>query len=289
MVTHLKNFQATGQANGANKSLSARVESDDPFRYGYRTVPETLRDGKIRYHYLPLTQADFLDPQEGDHLTQSDPHLKFVISLVNRFEKYYLHLGSVGVFSDLKMRWNIPGLKEPAPDLAIVPGLQNKTKYRGTFDVSEEGARPCLVVEVVSPNYPGDDTEKVDIYRLAGIQEYIVVDPHFDEEDATWKLKGWRLRQGQYQTMQPDAQGRFLSETTGVWFALTEDKRDLLLTDAATGEKLLTVEEEYEARLLAEANAAHQTQRADAEQKRADAAEAEVARLRALLDKRNGV
>ena len=281
MVTHLKNYQATGKRNSVHGPTPNGEKAADPFRYGYRTVPERLPDGKIHYHYMPLTQADFLDPQEGDHLTQSDPHIKFVISLVNRFEKYYLHLGSVGVFSDLKMRWNTPGLKEPAPDLAIVPGLQNKTKYRGTFDVSEEGTRPCLVVEVVSPNYPGDDMEKVAIYQQAGIQEYIVINPHFDDETTVYELKGWRLVNGQYQTMQPDAEGRLLSETTGVWFALTADQRDLLLTDATTGEKLLTAEEEYEARLRAESRAASEAQRADA-------AEAEVARLRALLEKRNG-
>lgn len=138
-------------------------------------------------------------------------------------------------------------------------------------------------------NYPGDDTEKVDIYRLAGIQEYIGIDPHFAEEGTAWQLKGWRLRQGQYQTMQPDAQGRLLSETTGVWFALDETRRDLRLINAVTGEKLLMNEEEYEARLMAEAHADREAQRAEAERQRADATEAEVARLRALLDKRNGV
>jgi hypothetical protein len=69
--------------------------------------------------------------------------------------------------------------------------------------------------------------------------------------------------------MLPDRRGRLLSATTGVYFALDTSKRRLVLTDAQTGERYLTDEEEYDARLEAEA--------------RAEAAEAEIARLRALL------
>ncbi|MFN8488471.1 MAG: Uma2 family endonuclease [Caldilineaceae bacterium] len=247
--------------------LTSLAEPVDRYPYGYRVAQETQPDETVGYSYIPLTQADFLDPQEGDRLTQSDPHIKFVFSLVSRFLKHYLGVTDVGVFSDLKMLWRIPGLKEPAPDLAIVPNLVDQHKYRGSFDVVAEGTRPCLVVEVMSPQYPGDDTIKVDIYRQAQIPEYIIINPHFEDEENHFELIGYRLVGKRYQRMKPDAQGRLLSETTGVWFGLDESGRDLILTNARTVERLLTDEEEYEARL---------------------AAEAEVARLKALLEKRNG-
>lgn len=256
--------------NGAYLQQDANGGQSEPvdrYPYGYRIAPETQPNGTIFYHYLPLTQADFLDPQVGDRLTQSDPHIKFIFSLVSRFLKYYLWATNVGIFSDLKMLWRIPGLKEPAPDLAIVPNLVDQRKYRSSFDVVAEGTRPCLVVEVMSPQYPGDDTVKVDIYQQAQIAEYIIINPHFEDEENSIELIGYRLVGKRYQKMKPDAQGRLLSETTGVWFGQDESGRDLILTNAKTGERLLTVEEEYEARL---------------------AAEAEVARLKALLEKRNG-
>lgn len=251
----------------AQETLADLAEPIDRYPYGYRIAPETQPDETVVYHYLPLTQADFLDPQVGDRLTQSDPHIKFVFSSVSRFLKYYLWATNVGVFSALKMLWRIPGLKEPAPDLAIVPNLVDQRRYRGSFDVVAEGTRPCLVVEVMSPQYPGDDTVKVDIYQRAQIPEYIIINPHFEDEENPFELIGYRLVGKRYQRMKPDAQGRLLSETTGVWFGLAESGRDLILTNAKTGERLLTDEEEYEARL---------------------AAEAEVARLKALLEKRNG-
>lgn len=262
--------------NGVDKQepFASLAEPVDRYPYGYRIAPETQPDGTIFYRYLPLTQADFLDPQVGDRLTQSDPHIKLVFSLVSRFLKYYLWATNVGVFSDLKMLWRIPGLKEPAPDLAIVLNLVDQHKYRGSFDIVAEGTRPCLVVEVMSPQYPGDDTVKVDIYQRAQIPEYIIINPHFEDEENPFELSGYHLVGNRYQKIKLDAQGRLLSETTGVLFGLDESRRDLSLTNAKTGERLLTEEEEYEARLEAETRAA--------------AAEAEVARLKALLEKRNG-
>ena len=96
------------------------VHDDDPFRYGWRTVAETLPDGQIRYHDMPLTPEDYLDPQLGDSMVQSDPHLILVVSLYNRFKKKYHNDQRTGVFSDLKMLWGKAGIKEPAPDLAAV-------------------------------------------------------------------------------------------------------------------------------------------------------------------------
>jgi Uma2 family endonuclease len=56
----------------------------------------------------------------------------------------------LAVFADLKMRWGIPGLKNPGPDIAVVPGVRDKKRKRDSFDVMKEGTRPCLVIEVVS-------------------------------------------------------------------------------------------------------------------------------------------
>lgn len=93
--------------------------------------------------------------------------------------------------------------------------------YRKTFDVQKEGARPCLIVEVISPLFPGDDTVKVDLYQQMGIAEYIISKPQTEDNDPG-KLIGYCLKAGQYQPIQPDQQGRILSRTTNLWFALNE-------------------------------------------------------------------
>ena len=264
-------------ANGAQDPLVER------FPYGWRTIAEVQPDGSTNYIDIPLTQADFLDPQVGDHLVQSNKHLQFVVSLFNRFSAYYRHDPTIGVFSDLKMLWGIPKEKEPAPDLAVVPNITDKEKHRPSFDMQEEGARPCLVVEVVSPHYPGDDTIKVDIYERVGIEEYIIIDAQFDEDEGEIELTGYRLVNGRYRLIKPDSHGRILSRTTNIWFELDQKKRNLFLVDASTGKRLLKHEEASDA-LEETAAALAATNRALIEERqRAEAAEAEIARLRSLV------
>jgi len=289
MTTSIKPIKQSISLNG-HQTNGAKEEPVDAFPYGWRAVAEIQPDGSTRYVDIPLTQADFLDPQVGDHLVQSHQHLQFVVTLINRFSAHYRHDPNTGVFSDLKMLWGISGEKEPAPDLAIVPNIKDKEKKLSSFAVKKEGARPCLVIEVVSAHYPGDDTTKVGIYERVGIEEYIIIDAQWEEDDGEIQLTGYRLVNGRYRRIRPDPQGRLLSKTTNVWFELDEMKRDLLLTDAITGKRLLKYEERGDAleettmALLAERQRVEaERQRAEMADQRAAAAEAEVARLRALL------
>jgi len=278
----------------------------EPFPYGWRIEEAIGPDGKVVINYLPIPQERFLDPQEGDHFMQSNKHYLLVESIFARFDKRYMNDDRIGVYSDLKFDWGIPGLSQPAPDLAIVPNLRNADKYHSRFKIVQEETRPCLVVEVASPNYPFDDTTKVDIYARAGVQEYIIVNPHF-EEDQPFELIGYRLVQGTYEPIAPDEAGRLYSATTNVWFGLDEDERDLVIEDGDTGEPLLDNREEREARLRAEKQAEAELQRAETEFRRAESeaqraeseaqarraaeqrageAEAELARLRTMFAQR---
>jgi hypothetical protein len=96
-------------------------------------------------------------------------------------------------------------------------------------------------------------------------------------------LTGYRLRpNGQYSRIQPDTQGRLLSETTGLLFGVGSDGQTLTILDTRTGEWLVDsgdlARREAEARKAAEDLAAR-----EAEARRA--AEAELAKLRAELEK----
>jgi colicin import membrane protein len=220
-------------------------KAEDKFPYGWRYKKKTLPTGEEIDYEEPLTAADFLDPQLGDCMIQRDKHLRSNINLFTAFDNHYANDPSVGVFSDLKMVWGIPGLKEPAPDLAVVPNLKNQDEDtdRPTFDVNKEGTRPCLVVEIMSPGYPGDDTKKVKIYEQARIQEYIIINPHSDKARPFYEIWGYRLKAGQYKLITPDKQGRLLSRTTKVLFSVHDKGRRLRLKDARTGKWLLNARE----------------------------------------------
>jgi Uma2 family endonuclease len=226
---------------------------EEEFPYGWRRITEILSGGSVRYHDIPLTPEDFLNPQEGDQMPQGPEHGRIAKDICNKIEKYYRHIPNTAVLFDVKMRWGIPGLKEPFPDICVIPGVSETEIAGASFDAKKYGTRPCLIVEVVSPRYAGDDTAKVDIYEQAGVQEYIIVNPHTEDKTLPFELTGYRLVRGKYREISPDSEGRLLSETTGLLFASDQSKRKIIVSDSVSGERLLSNKEEIFAREKAEA------------------------------------
>jgi hypothetical protein len=170
------------------------------------------------------------------------------------------------VFGDLIMDWGIPDLSGPAPDLAIVPNVKQKDADRGTFKVAQEGTRPCLVIEVMSPGHPGDDKEKVEIYAQAGIAEYFLIKPRVTQGVAYYQLRGYYLTAGVYHQIPPEGWGHLLlSQTLQLQFEVSDQGRQVRVTDLRTGQRLLTPIETQEAWLAAEARAQANEARAQAE------------------------
>src|SRR3982751_1512240 len=222
--------------------------SDDPFRYGTRWTTVRLPNGKVVDQPLPLTPEDLLDPQLGDEIPQSDPHAQIVTTLFGLLTRHFAEDPNVVVFYDMKIVWDIPGLPGPSPDSSVLRGLP-KRAGREIYRVAEEGMLPCLIIEAVSfPDaamYQNEHEKKLEIYQQAGVAEYLIVDPPFPPEDRL-ELKGYRLvSRGRYQRIKPDSRGRLHSETTGLFFAPSEDGETVRVGDAATtGEWLLTPSEE---------------------------------------------
>ncbi len=208
-------------------------------------------------------------------MTQSGPHSLIATTLFDLLTRWFAAAADVLVLFDMKMIWGLQGLPNPSPDIAVVRGIRDKEGSRSIFKVAEEGVRPCLIVEVVSYSdtamYRNDHEKKVELYQKVGIQEYLIVDPSFSPQDPL-RLTGYRLgRGGLYRRIEPDARGCLRSETTSLLFAPSEDGRAVRVGDAETGKWLLTAREEEAARIR--------------EAQARKAAEAEVARLRAELER----
>ncbi len=253
------------------------------FPYGWRRVTETLRDGTVIFHDIPLDPEDFLNPELGDQMPQGPQHAEQAVRIYNKLRKHCRRDPHTAVLFDCKMKWGIPGLNEPFPDIAVIPGVRDRDNIRGSFYVAEQGTRPALIIEIMSPGYAGDDTAKVGIYERAGIREYIILNPHFEDESLPFELTGYRLVRGRYQKMIPDPDGRLLSRSIGVRFAPGAGGREVVLTNAVTGEEMLSDEEEYQARQNAETRAENAEARAEKEAQARQNAEAELQRLRAEL------
>lgn len=275
------------QATPTEGSYPHPVPTPATLPYGWRYRIETRPNGTQYYVEMPLTEEDFLDPQEGDRKMQKSKHARCAVEMFNRLDNYYADDPTTNVFFDLKMEWGIPGLKNPAPDIAVVPQMREKDPDLGTFRVLEQHTRPTLVIEVMSPHYQGDNTVKVKLYDNAGIKEYLVVNPYHGNQRNQYHLTLYRLVGKTYQSIQPESDGLLYSETTDVFFSVSANKQEVILT-MATGEKLLTAREERQARqqerqarIVAQAQAQTEVLQRQVAEERANVAEAKLQELEA--------
>lgn len=244
-------------------------------------------DGKLELRETPLTVYDFLHAQEGDHWVQGRRHGLTRRDLASMLDLHFSREPDVMVLEDVKVLLG-PGLPEPCPDVSVIRGV--KPYFLSVFDVAAEGVAPCLVIEIVSPKgwriRNSDLKGKVEDYRRAGVPEYLIVDRPGRTELSPFHLILYRLdSRGRYQQIEPDIQGRLLSETTNLWFSVPPEGDRVLVHDAATGERLLTAQElgracraaEKEARQAEKARKAAET-KATREEKARKAAETKATR-----------
>jgi Uma2 family endonuclease len=232
-------------------------------------------DGRMELLEIPLTPADFLDPQLEDKMVQGRPHSRVRHYLIDLLGRHFHNQPDVMVLDDLKHLLG-PGLPGPAPDVSIVRGARDPDPELESFDVVKQGVVPCLIIEVVSPSdvriRRTDEVDKVKLYEKIGIPEYLLVDIPRRATGHRFRLKGYRLGSDRrYAPIGPDDQGCLLSETTGLRFGVSPAGDRIDIFDVRTGERLRSSLEEEEGR--------------KAEQAAREAAEEEVRRLRAEIER----
>jgi Uma2 family endonuclease len=106
------------------------------------------------------------------------------------------------------------------PDLYVVrgvPKLPDDGQKRRTYKVWENGGKtPCFVLEVTSKSTRREDAgDKMAIYRDdLRVAEYFLFD--LSRDWVTTGLRGYRLEEGVYLPIEPDAAGRVRSEQLGL-------------------------------------------------------------------------
>ncbi len=269
----------TQPLNGYLAEFRLEAQETEEYPFGWRVVEEIDADGQLSYRTVILTLNDFLDPQLGDQMPQGIKHADITNQLFDKLDNFCAGQPQTLVLEDIKMVWHIPDLPEPFPDISVIHGLNRERldENSGSFDCLKYGVRPSLIIEVMSPSYESGDRRKINLYETAGVREYIIINPRTKQPHKPFELIGYRLQGGKYQRIQPDSQGRLLSQSTGVLLGLAgEDNRTVEVYDAQTGVRLLDHRETEQARQEAERRAENEAQRAENEAQRADQAEAQL-------------
>jgi Uma2 family endonuclease len=217
-------------------------------------------DGDVRILQLPATLEILLDPRLEDQVTQSNRHLNTLIPLFDALKRYLERLApNLAVFSDLLLLYKRHGYRDVTPDVAVVDGLADRDAVDQSLDVTAEGARLRLVMEVVSTDARDmrrkDEEVNPGLFADLGVEDYVLVYP--PEGETPTRIMAYRLSSfGSYAANSPDHRGRVFLESVGVWLWADEESGRLALEHGESGERLLTSEEEETERREAQRHAA---------------------------------
>ena len=278
------------------------TEEERMQRYGYREIVNYLPNGRVVFDRAALTLEDLLHPQMGDFAVESSLHDQERHYRASVFRSQLEDDPSgVLVLSDCGVYWDDPALKHHSPDVAVIFNIREKRANWTSFQVAEQGVRPRLIVEIVSPEYRANDVvTKVDQYFRAGVKWYVIVDR--EKENDPPQIIARRYRPEGWEIVSADEQGRIWLQMIGVWLAVKDGR--VVCFDGVTGEALgdysavrrelkekdalremleTQMEVEIDTRQKAEARANAETARANAEVETRRSLEEKIAALEAEL------
>jgi Uma2 family endonuclease len=218
----------------------------------------------------PTATPIYYPESDGKPMGETDVHIDAVIYLREALRDCFRDEPQVYVAGNMLLYYEEGNPAAcVAPDVFVVQGVAKGE--RRTYRLWEEGQPPSVAFEITSRGTRLEDLgTKRAVYAMLGVQEYFLYDPL--GEYLRPPLQGYRLQEGEYQRILPDADGGLTSQTLVLELQLEEGR--LRLVNPATGDRLLTP---------AEAQAAH---RAEAAARRV--AEAELERLRVELARLRG-
>lgn len=165
----------------------------------------TRREFERRYNAMPhIKKAELIEgvvymPSPVRHKSHGRPHSQVMIWLGT----YWVATSGVDLGNNTTVRLDIDNEVQPDALLRIEPEQGGNSRI--SDDDYIEGA-PELIVEIASSSAAYDLYDKLKVYRRNGVKEYLVWQT-YDE-----RLDWFRLREGEYLLMTPDASGVVHSE-----------------------------------------------------------------------------
>lgn len=204
----------------------------------------------VAVEYIP-TQIEYPD-EDGKPMAEGDIQRKYMLYATAVLGMYFQR-PDVYVSGNLFIYYE-QGNPESvvAPDVFVVFGVDNKDR-RSYKTWEEQDKTPDFVLEITSKTTRSKDQgAKKGIYAFLGVREYFQYDPTGDYLNP--QLQGFRLVEGNYFPVPTNtlADGISLpSEVLGL--ELQVKSGEMRFFDPATGQNLLTYEEQAAAQQQAEA------------------------------------
>ncbi|MEA5623364.1 Uma2 family endonuclease [Nostoc sp. UHCC 0251] len=205
--------------------------------------------------YIPVTPIEYPD-EDGKPMAEGDIQFSYLTYVINALGIHFQNHPDVYVAGNLFIYYekNYPE-SVVAPDVFVVFGVENRDR-RSYKTWEENNQTPDFVLEITSKTTRSKDQgAKKGIYAFLGVSEYFQYDPTGDYLNP--QLQGLHLVDGNYFPVAantlPDGTVSLPSEVLGLELRLEAGK--LRFYNPATGQTLLTHEEEATARQAAEEKA----------------------------------
>ncbi len=222
---------------------------------------------------LPLTQADLLWQEEDDQIVTNYNHVADMFYLFDILGRRTKGKSGVRVFSDHCINFQVEGLGILGPDVVMFNGEpRDWDGRRGTFPVKDMGARPLYAFEITSPGSRlRDFRERLDQYYRAGVPVYVVIDAPYGGGRRPQGIVQFQAGPDGYERLPGRPDGRIWVEVAEVWLGLENGRAACFLPNGEWIPSGATALQDLSA---TKTQLAEETQRADTEKARAEAAQA---------------
>jgi Uma2 family endonuclease len=207
---------------------------------------------------------------DGEPMGETGAHVRAILALYAALREFFADRPDVYVAADMFWYWKRGDKKSVlAPDVMVIPGIQWNNRELKSFKAWEHNnIVPVAVFEMASENTVDEDlNDKFKKYQQLGVREYFLFDPTV--EHLRPALQGYRLHGDRYEKLFEDDQT--LESELG--FRMKIEGEMLRIAHSRTNQLILTDREKLQ--LAVEAS------------RRAEEAEAKLAKLQALLEKHN--
>lgn len=238
---------------------------------------------------VPIYPEVIYPESDGEPMAETDVHRdQMTDALIYPLKEYFRAAQQAGgqpvYVSGNILLYYVEGnpYRSVAPDVLVTFGIEQR--QRRTYKVWVEGKAPDVVFELTSRSTRRKDTnEKRLLYERLGVREYFIFDPL--REYLQPPLQGFRLVDDHYVPLQAERvdgdDWELHSEVLGLTLHTAGDT--LRLYDPVQQRYLLMAAEEAQARRSAEQRTMDEAQARRTAETKLQAAEAELAHLRALL------
>ena len=275
-----------------------KMNSDKLFKgvtmMAVKLTDDLMEEYAYKTRYAPTDRKDIEYPEsDGEPMAETEIHRDAIIKTLQMLIAHFEDVPDVCVSGNMMMYYEEGNAKKSiSPDVYV--SFDVGKRRRRIYRFWDEGKPPDFIIEFSSlGTYREDLRKKVPLYAEIGIKEYFLCD--LEGLYLPTPLIGYRLVDGEYESIPVDANGNAFSETLGLELRLHDEDIDfydpetdkLLLTptEAAQLEAEQAQLEAEQAQLEAEQAQSLAEQESIARQR----AEEEVAQLREEIERLNSL